>query len=122
MIGCASAREVIRRREWIQAMAGDPWSLDVLVTDLCLGEIDGLALLQRVAEAGVDVQVVLISAFGNLRDRARAGELGAAAFLDKPVAMETLRGLVEQLAWERQRRVRENAHVARPRAWRGPDG
>jgi two-component system response regulator PilR (NtrC family) len=112
---CASAREVVGRRDWIDAMAGNPWSLDVVVTDVYLGESSGLALLQRVAEAGVDVPVVLISAFGDTRARARAGELGAAAFMDKPLEIEMLRSLVDQLARERQRRVRARGEGARPR-------
>lgn len=118
VVGCASAREVVRRSEWIHAMAGDPWSLDVVVADMRLGEIDGLALLQRVAEAGVDVPFVLISASGDVRVRARASELGAAAFLEKPPQMERLRGLVHQLARERQRRIRTSVQGARPRRWR----
>jgi DNA-binding NtrC family response regulator len=123
VVGCASGREAIRQREWIHAMGGDPWSLDVVVTDLRLGEIDGLALLRHVAEAGVDLPVVLISAFACLRTRARAGALGAAAFLDKPVAMETLRRLVHLLARERRRRVvRGGGHASRPRPWRLLDG
>ena len=121
-VGCASGREALRQHEWIHAVAGDPWSLDVVVTDLRLGEIDGLALLRRVAEAGVDLPVVLISAFADVKARVRAAALGAAAFLDKPVAMETLRALVHQLARERQRRVRGNAHASRPRRWRQLDG
>lgn len=116
VVGCASGCGAVRQREWIHAMVGDLWSLDVVVTDLRIGEIDGLALLQRVAEAGADLPVVLISAFGDLEARTRAGALGAAAFLDKPVAMETLQRLVYQLARERQRRVRRSAHAPRPRS------
>lgn len=120
VVDCASAHEAFRRREWIDAMAGNPWSLDVVVTDVYLGEIDGLSLLRGIAEAGLDVPVVLISAFGDTTARARAGELGAAAFLDKPLEMEALRALVDQLAWERQGRVRAREQSARPRAHRRP--
>lgn len=119
VVSCTSASEAVRQREWIDAMAGDPWSLDVVVTDLRLGEIDGLALLQRVAEAGVDVPVVMISGFGDVGARLRAGRLGAAAFLDKPVAMDRLRSLVHKLARERQRRVRAKPQGVRPGRWRG---
>jgi DNA-binding NtrC family response regulator len=122
VVDCANAHEAVRRCDWMDAMAGNPWSLDVVVTDVYLGEINGLALLQRVAEAGVDVPVVLISAFGDTGARARAGELGAAAFLDKPLEIGTLRSLVDQLARERQRRVRARAQLARPRVRRRPDG
>jgi len=122
VVDCASAREAVRRREWVDAMAGNPWSLDVVVTDVYLGEIDGLSLLQGVAEAGLDVPVVLISAFGDTMARARAGELGAAAFIDKPLEMRMLRNLVDQLARERQRRVRARAQGPRQREHRQPSG
>jgi len=122
VISCASADETVRQREWIYAIVGDPWSLDVIVTDLRLGEIDGLALLQQVAEAGVDIPVVLISAYADLNTRMRASALGAAAFLDKPVSMETLRRLIDQLARARQQRVRESAYLPRPQPRRRSDG
>ncbi len=113
VLECADAREAVRRREWTQAMAGDPWSLDLVVTDLRLGDVDGLALLQRIADAGLDIPVVLVSAFGDVSSRLRAETLGAAAFLDKPLAMRALRQLLRQLAWERRRRVRTSRSFIR---------
>jgi len=106
VLDCGNAREAVRQPVWSPAMSGDPWSIDVVLTDLRLGDIDGMALLQRIADAGVDVPVVLISGFGGPSVRARAARLGAAAFLDKPVAMPALLRLVRQLARERRRRVR----------------
>ena len=94
----------------------------MVVTDLRLGEIDGLALLQRVTESGADLPVVLISAYADVKARLRASALGAAAFLDKPVMMEMFRSLVHQLARERRRRIRGSAYVLRPHSRRRPEG
>jgi DNA-binding NtrC family response regulator len=113
VLACADGHEAVQRREWTQAIAGDPWSLDVVVADLYLGDVNGLTLLQRIADSNADIPVVLVSAFGDVSSRLRAEKLGAAAFLDKPLAMLVLRRLLRQLAWERRRRIRTRSYRTR---------
>ena len=59
---------------------------DLLVTDLVLPGLDGFALLERCAERNEDApRVIVASAFCGQQTVARAAELGAWAFLPKPV-------------------------------------
>jgi signal transduction histidine kinase/CheY-like chemotaxis protein len=71
-------------------------SPDVIITDLHMPSMDGLALLERIRSSGLNHPVVAFSAaVGN--ERAAALEAGMAAFLPKPVdlnaACQTLRAL-----------------------------
>lgn len=70
--------------------------VDLIVTDIRMPVYTGLELVLGLREAGLDVPVVIMTAFGNADTRARASELGA-ALLDKPFKMEELRALVRRL-------------------------
>jgi CheY-like chemotaxis protein len=66
---------------------------DVVVTDYRLPGINGATLVRRLAEIGIRVNAVVISAFTDdrtIEDAKRAG----AAFLPKPVDFEALGRLV----------------------------
>lgn len=114
VVSCACVREAVRMREWVGAMVGEPYSLDVVTTDLRLGETDGLVFLELAAREGPELPVVVMSDFAGVRARVRASAAGVAVFLDKPASIATLLRLVRQLAQERRRRVRETANAPRP--------
>jgi DNA-binding response OmpR family regulator len=60
----------------------------------------GLEIVSGMREAGLEVPVVIMTAFGNPETRAKAEALGA-ALLDKPFKMEALRALVRRLLRQR---------------------
>ena len=68
---------------------------DVIITDLRLPGFTGMHLLEAIRGKGWTVPVVVISAFGDERTRARARELGATAFLDKPLETEQLKTVIQ---------------------------
>jgi CheY-like chemotaxis protein len=57
---------------------------DVLLTDLRMGEKDGLALIHAIAESYPGTRPILMSAYATARDSERAQELGAVRVLCKP--------------------------------------
>ncbi len=59
---------------------------DVLVLDLMLPKLDGLAVLQRLREDGDDVPVIVLSAKGSEHERVAGLELGADDYLAKPAS------------------------------------
>jgi two-component system nitrogen regulation response regulator NtrX len=61
---------------------------DVIVLDIWLPGIDGLATLERLRERRVDVPVVMISGHGNIESAVRAVKLGAYDFVEKPLSLE----------------------------------
>ncbi|MEQ1505020.1 MAG: sigma-54 dependent transcriptional regulator [Myxococcota bacterium] len=61
---------------------------EVLVTDLRLPGMDGLALLDQVRRTVADVSVVVVTAHGSIDEAVRAMRAGALDFLTKPLALE----------------------------------
>src|SRR5437764_15003326 len=62
--------------------------VDLIVLDVWLPGMDGLATLARLRERQVDAQVVLVSGHGNIESAVRAIKLGAFDFVEKPLSLE----------------------------------
>ena len=81
-----------------------------LVLDVRMPEMDGLELQQRLAERGVDLPVIFITAHGDVANCARAFRAGAFDFLEKPVDDEVLLDQVQKaIARDTQRRRQGSA-------------
>jgi two-component system, NtrC family, nitrogen regulation response regulator NtrX len=63
-------------------------SLDLIILDVWLPGMDGLATLARLRERQLDAQIVLISGHGNIESAVRAIKLGAFDFVEKPLSLE----------------------------------
>src|SRR5438045_868542 len=62
--------------------------VDLIVLDVWLPGMDGLATLARLRERQVDAQVVLVSGHGNIESAVRAIKMGAFDFVEKPLSLE----------------------------------
>jgi len=74
----------------------------VILTDLCMPGIDGLALAEQLFAAPVPPPIVFLSAHGDVPATARAMKDGAVDFLEKPVKDDNLFDALRQAA-ERSR-------------------
>jgi two-component system response regulator CpxR len=63
---------------------------DVMVLDLKMSGIDGIEVLRRAAAEHPGVKVIVLTGHGSEKDRALCLELGAFAYLEKPVDIEVL--------------------------------
>src|SRR5918912_598989 len=61
---------------------------DLIVLDIWLPGMDGLATLSRLRERRVDAPVVMISGHGNIESAVRAIKMGAFDFVEKPLSLE----------------------------------
>src|ERR671925_1362969 len=61
---------------------------DVVVLDIWLPGMDGLATLARMRERQIEAQVVIISGHGNIESAVRAIKMGAFDFIEKPLSLE----------------------------------
>jgi FixJ family two-component response regulator len=77
-----------------------------LVLDVTMPGLDGLALQRRLSEDGLAMPIVFVTGYGDIPMSVRAIKAGAADFLTKPVASETLvaavRAAMEQGSAARQ--------------------
>jgi two-component system nitrogen regulation response regulator NtrX len=63
-------------------------SYDVIVLDIWLPGMDGLATLQKLQERRVDAPVIMISGHGNIESAVRAIKMGAFDFVEKPLSLD----------------------------------
>jgi two-component system response regulator HydG len=68
----------------------DQRDFDVIVTDLHMGQLDGIAFCERVVARRPDVPVVVLTAFGSFDTAVAAIRAGAYDFISKPVQMDVL--------------------------------
>jgi two-component system response regulator HydG len=85
---------------------------DVVLTDLRMEDMDGLALLRKAKQEQPDAEVVLITGHGDVKTAVQAIKEGAANYLTKPVDMGELRAIVDKAA-ERLRLARANRELQR---------
>jgi DNA-binding NtrC family response regulator len=69
---------------------------DCLITDLVLPGMSGLELHQELGRTGVDIPVILLTAYGDIRTSVQAMKAGALDFLTKPYDSEDLLALVRR--------------------------
>ncbi|MBU0984683.1 MAG: sigma-54 dependent transcriptional regulator [candidate division Zixibacteria bacterium] len=65
-------------------------TIDLVITDLRIGDENGLDLIKIVKERHPDVESVLITAFGSIESAVRAMQAGAADYLTKPFSNHEL--------------------------------
>src|SRR3954447_29039 len=88
-------------------------AIDLVILDVWLPGMDGLATLARLRERQVDVQVVLISGHGNIESAVRAIKLGAFDFVEKPLSLDKTVLVVRNAL--RQRRLEAENRALRAR-------
>jgi DNA-binding NtrC family response regulator len=83
---------------------------DVVLTDIRMGEVDGLAVLREFRQRSPETAIVLLTAFGSMDGAVEAIKQGAYDYLAKPFKKEDIR-LVVRRSLEYSRLVRENARI-----------
>jgi CheY-like chemotaxis protein len=72
--------------------------LIVILSDINMPGMDGLALLREIKERRPDLPVMMVTAYGDEQRRRRASDCGAAAFITKPVDFDVLKAQLRQLS------------------------
>jgi two-component system response regulator HydG len=85
---------------------------EVILTDLRMEDMDGLAILDKVRADLPDAEVMVITGHGDVKTAVKAIQKGAANYLTKPVDLAELRIMVDKAA-ERLRLVRANRELRR---------
>ena len=78
----------------------------IMVSDVKMPGIDGFQLARHVREKYPDTDVILITAFGNIKQAVEAMKLGASDYITKPFQPEAIRLVSEKLI-ERRRLLEE---------------
>ncbi len=116
---CAGVQEALRREGYVVDAANDaPQALELLgrrlynlvLSDVRMGEMSGLQLLQEARRTSRDTLFILMTAYGTVPSAVEALKEGAYDYLTKPLDMQRLRALVLK-ALEFQSVVSENSEL-----------
>jgi two-component system, NtrC family, nitrogen regulation response regulator NtrX len=88
-------------------------AFDLIILDVWLPGMDGLATLARLRERQVDAQLVLISGHGNIESAVRAIKMGAFDFVEKPLSLEKTVLVVRNALHQRRLEAENRALRAR---------
>jgi two-component system response regulator AtoC len=84
-------------------------SCDVVITDVRLPDMDGFDIVREITRRG-GIQVVVMTAYGTIKDAVEAMKLGAFDYLTKPFSLDEFLMLVER-ALELKRLKEENIRL-----------
>jgi DNA-binding NtrC family response regulator len=73
----------------------ESWGPSIVVTDLKMPRMDGMQLLEQIAEAPQPVAVILLTALGSVDSAVNAMKRGAFDFIEKPVNPTRLRNILQ---------------------------
>ena len=90
----------------------DQEDFDVILTDLRMSDLDGMAILKKSRQTQPDCEVLVITGHGDVKTAVEAIKNGASNYLTKPLDMAELRAIVEKAA-ERRRLFRANRDLKR---------
>ena len=93
----AEAENGLRALEWLETHHAD-----VVLSDLRMPGLDGMALLSRLLGRDPKPVLILLTAYGNIETAVEAMKRGAYDFLAKPVNLDRLELLLKRALTERQ--------------------
>ena len=73
-------------------------SFDIVLSDLKMEEMDGLALLENIRKLSPETLVVMITAYGTVENAVKAIKMGAYDFLLKPIMPETVEHVLNRVS------------------------
>ncbi|MCI0432835.1 MAG: sigma-54 dependent transcriptional regulator [Gemmatimonadetes bacterium] len=91
-------------------------AFDLVITDLRMPRVDGMAVLQRVRAEQPETEIILLTAHGTVETAVEAMRLGAFDYIEKPIGSPGALRMVVSRALERRalRTDRDRAERARP--------
>lgn len=106
--------------EALDIISSDELEVDLVLTDLRMGEIGGMQILESVRIHRPDVPVIVLTAFADMESAIEAITKGAYDFLSKPFKLDHLRVVLKRALEQRVLR-RENLQLRSAIEGRGED-
>ncbi len=83
--------------------------VDIVITDIRMGDIDGLALIKQVQPLYPKIQFIILSGYAEFEYAEQAIQLGVKAYLLKPISNDSLKKAIEDVL----ARIEENENLQR---------
>ena len=116
----SAGHEVLASASAIEALKiTDRQAFDVIITDLQMPGMDGLAFIRTLAERRNEAQVVMVTAFASVASAVEAMRFGAFDYIEKPFDVEQLEQLVARALRHGEKVGRRSSITSPPPAWDG---
>ena len=89
---------------------------DLLILDIKMPEMDGLTLLKKIQEAAFDLDVIIITGYGDEDKAIESIRLGVVDYLCKPISLEDLHTAIYRV---QQKRVIEKKMLGATPSFKG---
>ena len=76
-------------------LMGSLKNYDVLIADLCLPDIDGLQVIEKIRRTAPEIVPIMITGKGSMKSSIEAIRLDVSDYLEKPVSMESIRNAIK---------------------------
>src|SRR6478752_3072333 len=114
----AAGHEVASSASAIEALKiVEQTTFDVIITDLQMPGMDGLAFIRTLAERKVETQIVMVTAFASVASAVEAMRYGAFDYIEKPFDIEQLESLVARALRHGEKVGRRSSIPAAHREW-----
>lgn len=70
---------------------------DLILLDIKMSDIDGMEVLRKLREAGNKTNIIMMTAYGTIKEAVEAMKLNAIDFISKPFTPEQIRMLVKKV-------------------------
>jgi len=77
-------------------------TIDLVLTDFRMPEWDGLTVLEKFKQLNPDIDVVVVTAYGNIENAVKIMKAGAYDYLTKPVDLDELENMIQRIQEKRQ--------------------
>jgi DNA-binding NtrC family response regulator len=122
MVDCleAAGHEVVASASAVEGLKlTERQPFDVIITDLQMPGMDGLAFIRTLTERGVEAQIVMVTAFASVASAVEAMRHGAFDYIEKPFDVEQLESLVARAMRHGEKVGRRSCVPAAEPAWQG---
>ena len=69
-------------------------AFNLVITDIKMPIMDGMALLKAIEKSHADIEVIVITSYGNEGQQVEATRLGAYEYLNKPLNLDQLKNII----------------------------
>ena len=72
-------------------------SFNLVITDIKMPIMDGMALLKEIEKSHTDIEVIVITSYGYQGQQVEATRLGAYEYLNKPLNLDQLKNIIARV-------------------------
>ena len=80
---------------------------DIVITDMKMPKVGGMELLKKIKSKGSNIEVILITGYGNIENAVEAMRMGAFDYVTKPIVDNEIKIIINKII-ERNRLLQEN--------------